>query len=189
MKKILGIDIDGVIAESDPMFRRYMGEFFNRTFDRKDVTTFNYEDAFGITREQMRGFWNYFTSSGGWDKIPPVKGAAETIDKLRNNFHIVVVTGRPVSLKDVTVSWLKNNNVNYDKLIMTDFRDKFELLSESDLFPEWFIEDHRDFALGLSENGVKVLLYDYPWNRDIPEKQKNIIRISSWDDIYKILTE
>ncbi|MCK4667982.1 hypothetical protein KAU33_14600, partial [Candidatus Dependentiae bacterium] len=190
MKKLLGIDIDGVIANSDVKFRESMTKYFNKDFNREDVFTFSYEESFGITKEEMRGFWNHFYKKGEWLTIEPLKGAIESIQKLKKFYTIFVVTGRPDGLKEVTEGWLKKYNVYYDELFMTNFLDKFEHLLNNGHRPEWFIEDHLYFSIGLARNGVKVLLFDYPWNRTGEDVTHiNIYRVNGWADALEHLLE
>lgn len=47
------------------------------------------------------------------------------------------------------------------------------------------IEDKGDTALYLAENGIRVLLFDAPYNQDI--SHKNIVRVFSWNEIFDIL--
>ena len=41
----------------------------------------------------------------------------------------------------------------------------------------------NSFNLTTDENGIAVLLFDAPYNKDV--KHKNIIRVSDWDEIYR----
>ncbi|MDD3627340.1 MAG: hypothetical protein PHV06_08480 [bacterium] len=188
MKQILGIDIDGVLGNSDVKFREGMERFFNREFRQEDVNEFNYEDAFNLSREEMHRFWDDFSNNGGWLEIEPLAGAVESIKILKESYRILIVTGRPLVLKDVTLEWLGKYGIEHDGFYMTNFKDKFEHLLENGHRPEWFIEDHLGFSLGLARNGVKVLLFDYPWNRNLKtEDSENIFRVNGWTDAVNIL--
>ncbi|HDS08929.1 MAG TPA: hypothetical protein ENN73_01765 [Firmicutes bacterium] len=188
MKPILGIDIDGVLADSDVKFREGMSRFFNREFRKEDVSEFNYEDAFDITREQMHAFWDYFSVNGGWLDIQPLEGALESLEILREKFQILIVTGRPPVLKDLTLEWFSKFNIKYDGFFMTNFKDKFDYLLQNGYRPEWFIEDHLGFSVGLARNGVRVLLFDYPWNRNLNDAaSENIFRVKGWKEAVQIL--
>lgn len=190
MKQILGIDIDGVIGNSDVMFREYMSKYFNREFKRESVHSFSYEKAFDLTREEMLGFWDYFYKNEGWLKIRPVKGSLKAIERLRDFYKIIIVTGRPSILEEVTFNWLEAHKVFYDKLFLTDFKDKYNYLLNNGHSPRYFIEDHIEFARGLADNGVEVFLLDYPWNRSLKDKeQDNIRRVNNWEEVLDILTK
>lgn len=43
----------------------------------------------------------------------------------QNGFEVILLTGRPESVRDVTIEWLKKYNIEYDQLIMRSWEDNF----------------------------------------------------------------
>ncbi len=46
---------------------------------------------------------------------------------------------------------------------------------------ERFCEDDRMISRSLAEAGVRVWLFDHPWNRDV--RHPNVERVSGWTEI------
>ena len=49
------------------------------------------------------------------------------------------------------------------------------------------IEDNVKTALYLAENGIRVLLFDAPYNQGI--LHQNIVRVFSWEEIFELIKE
>ncbi len=165
---IIGVDIDGVIADSEPTYRRTINRLFNLDLKKEDVTSYKYEECAGLTDEQMHLFWKTFYREGGWLKIKPIKGARKFLAKLKKEKHrIVIVTSRPREhIKKETHQWLKENGMPYSELIfLENHRSKHQAALLRGHRFDYFIEDYYECALDLARRGVKVLLLDYPWNR------------------------
>lgn len=47
------------------------------------------------------------------------------------------------------------------------------------------IDDKPDVALYLADHGIKMLLFDTPYNREV--KQDYFIRVHSWEDIERVI--
>ena len=184
MKRVIGIDIDSVLADSDKIFTKELEYLTGKKYFREDNSPFKYEEAFNIDDETMKKFWSDFTKKGGWQKIPPIKGSIETVKRLKDEgYYIIIISARPPIIKEETKAWLTINNVPYDELYLTNYEEKTNFITHlSGLL--YFIEDHPDFAYQFAEKGVKVLLYDWPWNRNV--SHKNIIRVKNWNEIQKI---
>ncbi len=43
----------------------------------------------------------------------------------QNGFEVIVLTGRPESVRGVTIEWLKKYDIEYDQLIMRSWEDNF----------------------------------------------------------------
>lgn len=43
----------------------------------------------------------------------------------QNGFEVILLTGRPESVRGVTVEWLKKYDIDYDQLIMRSWEDNF----------------------------------------------------------------
>jgi uncharacterized HAD superfamily protein len=183
-RKAIGIDIDAVLANSDPLFIRELSNIVKRPLKRRDNSSFKYEEAFGISDKEMDIFWKEFTKKKLWLKIPPLENAVETVRELNETYHIAIVSARPESVKEQTMEWLKINRIDYDEIHFTNFGDKAKKLEHLKKL-DYFLEDNPSFVENLISRNVKIILFNYPWNRDY--KNKNIIRVNSWLDVQKIL--
>jgi uncharacterized HAD superfamily protein len=181
----IGVDIDGVIADADTQFRKYMKKIFKRDFRRSEVKSFKYEECFEFTEYEFKKLYNLFSEEEIWITMEPIKGAIESLKKISKNNRIIIATSRPYITKEVTARWLKKYNVPYDQIHFT--LDKKHLLPEATEYQfDFFLEDHPDFAQKIAKTGIQVLLFSYPWNESV-RKHPKIRRVSGWDEVLTIL--
>lgn len=188
---IIGIDIDGVIADSEPLYRRTINKLFNLRLKQKDITSYQYEESAGLTDDQMHLVWKTFYREEGWLKIKPIKGAKKFLDKLKKEKHrIVIVTSRPREhIKKETYQWLKKHKIPYSELIfLENHKSKHQAALLRGHRFDYFIEDYYEYARDLAQREVKVLLVDYPWNRR-GKPHPNIYRIKNLQEAEVIILE
>lgn len=188
---IIGIDIDGVIADSEPLYRQTINRLFNLNFKQEDITSYKYEESAGLTDDQMRLVWKTFYREGGWLKIKPIEGAKNFLDKLKRGKHrIVIVTSRPREhIKKETYQWLEKHKVPYSELIfLENHKSKHQAAQLRGHKFDYFIEDYYEYARDFAQRGVKVLLMDYPWNR-WGKPHPNIKRIKSLKEAEAIISK
>jgi len=93
----------------------------------------------------------------------------------------------------ITITWLSENGFEYDELTIEqgsedvsdpqgEFRNRFYISRKRKL--RFFVEDDAEKASKLAYICDVVFLLDQPYNRDGP-LPRNIIRVSSWDEIYR----
>lgn len=70
---------------------------------------------------RSRKDWDKFFQSCGDD--PLIDEVAVLLSFLDKNLNIILLTGRPVSVQEQTVAWLKNFGLRWDLLIMRNFGD------------------------------------------------------------------
>lgn len=188
---IIGIDIDGVIANSETDYRKTINRLFNLNLKQKDIIFYKYEECAGLTEEQMCLFFKTFYREGGWLKIKPIRGAKKFLDKLKKEKHrIIIVTSRPREhIKKETCQWLKKHKMPYAELIfLENHKSKHQAALIRGHKFDYFIEDYYENALDFAQKGVKVLLVDYPWNRQ-EKPHPNIKRIKNLQEAEAIILE
>lgn len=126
-----------------------------------------------------------------YDKVipnTPFKAkVAEYIDKIRDLGHkIIVITARDKTLYTdeykTTIEELKNNNINYDKLIC-DF-DKANVCKNEKI--DLFIDDSITNCNNVNESGIETILFSSKTNiRD----KNNFYRVNDWKEIYEKIRE
>lgn len=111
--------------------------------------------------------------------------AAEKINKLKNEgYKIIIITSRnEKELNDMysfTEKWLKNHNINYDKLIINSLQKEEECLKNK---VNIFIDDNMKNCMNVYKKlQIPVFLFDGLYNTN--DKYSNIERVYSWDEIY-----
>ena len=81
------------------------------------------------------------------------------------------------------MDWLKKQELSYVPLYLLGTDRKLNKAKELEF--DIFIEDHPMNPLHLAEGGIKVILIDCNYNKDIDHK--NIIRVSSWKEIKNVI--
>ena len=129
-----------------------------------------------------------------FEQLKPVAGAKNAVKKLNLNHQLFAITSRPDVTEPMTRIWIKRNFL--DGFQGVHFSNHFVLQTKNkktksdickQLGVEIMIDDHIDYALDCSQNGIPVLLMDATWNQDevLPE---NVRRVKGWREILKVLT-
>ena len=189
----IGIDIDGVLTDLE----REMIDYGTRMCVEEnwpiklDLSEYWEIKTFSWTQEQADKFWNRYL-------VPYVvestvrKFAPEIIEKLQkqgNKIYIITArdeTGMPPEyygkMQELTIEWLKKQNIKYDKLIFAKDEEKLQKCLENKV--DVMIEDSPSNIENISSK-VKVIKFDSQYNKHI--KGENIITAYSWYHIYDIL--
>lgn len=106
--------------------------------------------------------WDKFFASCGDD--PVIEEVAKMLSLLDPNLHIILLTGRPVSVQSETISWLKRYSLRWDLLIMRNFGDHsaakefksitVDQLRELNFNPVLAFEDDRRNVEMFREKGI-----------------------------------
>lgn len=190
-KPAIGIDIDGVIGDSDKIFRKYIKKFFGFELKRKDVKSFFYEKVLGIPQKKMSEFWKYFTENRKWLEIPLLTGAKTAIDYLKEKYQLVIITARPESVRELTLEWLKEKNIPYDRIFFIQEKKgekKLQKIFSNGITLKCVIDDRLDVAMDFIKANIRVLLFDYPWNQTKKKMSKDLlIRVKGWQEALSYL--
>jgi len=180
----IGIDLDGVIFDSEKWFR-VESCFYNEKLNDKDM----------INPEEIKAFKRY-----DWSKeqeniflqevlieieknAPLMYKAKEVIDYFQSCGHkIYIITSRglvfPEEIK-ISLDRLKCEGINYEKFIHST-EDKERVCSELGI--DVMIDDYYDFAKKISEHGIKCLYFRGDTLKTI--NHPNVIEVRNWGDIY-----
>ncbi len=181
----IGLDIDGVLADSDPAFRAHLKKLFQRPFPKKDVVCFDYQQCFNFSKVQFELFWETFTRQGKWEKIKVIPGVRKFLNQVKSK-DITVITARPPELKKQTIRWLKINRISYHQLIFMSRESKHHDVLLHNLKFDYFVEDRFEFSKDLADLGIKVLLLNYPWNLKFGD-YPGVTRVNTWEEISKTI--
>ncbi len=178
-RPIFGVDLDNVLALTDPLIRRLIKEMFGVRLEQRDLVHFDYWRC-GITKKQEQLVFARFYKTE-CAIVSSVNEAVDALQYLHNRFEIHIITGRPPKTKRLTMSWLKKYNIPYDEL------DFLQHKNESRVSFKAFVDDHRETAYDMAGRGVHSFLLDYPWNQPESVDPPNLIRVKSWKAIRRYL--
>jgi len=176
LQKKFGLDIVFFTSRDWPQYPR---NFKNRDFITNAIKKKEYEslnskkDIEKITYDWL--IKHEFISKS--DKYSAIRFIKRTTSIFINTRRVVIEKGNPyisdTRLSNYIISSISNNN-RFQKASKNGFR--------------FFIEDNPENAIKLSGLCDYIFLFDQPYNKDENYNfPKNVIRVYSWDDIYKHL--
>ena len=184
----IGIDVDDTITNSyDEIINRIALYYNLNVLELKNSGVSYYE-----IKDDKKKYPNYdeFTKNNFEDIMKNVSikdNACEVINNLHNEgFKIYIVTARNKKEYSMpytyTYEYLINNNIYFDKLIVSSFeKGKTCLENKIDIL----IDDNVDNCVSARNSGVKTLLFDNVFNKQNNEFE----RVYSWYEIYKKIHE
>jgi uncharacterized HAD superfamily protein len=178
----IGVDIDGVIADTFPLLVRELNAYFGASFSFPDIFDYNIFKVYGLSEQEVLSFL------GERERVlveePPVKeGAVPYLRRLSKRHAIYLVSARYERYRSETEKWLLRHGVPYRDLVLLGTPDKREACAR--LTVDLFVEDSLKNAGQLSSCGIPVLLLDAPYNRG--ELPPLVRRCFSWEEIFRLI--
>ncbi|BAF60776.1 MAG: hypothetical protein HPY89_12575 [Pelotomaculum sp.] len=178
----IGVDIDGVLADSLPLWVGELNRFFNKNRRVEEIHLFDICKTYGITERELNEFLRRkgrYLMTGP----PPVAGAPYYLKKIKQHHEIFIITARDGQFRRETGEWLEKHGLPYDELILLGSHEKREACLESGL--NVLVEDTLEISIKVSSAGVPVLLLDAPYNQGaLPGL---VYRKRSWEEIYRTI--
>ncbi len=171
------MDIDGVIVDLGTAMLPLLSEVCARPVTYRDLCSWDLGEALDIGQETMNRTWERLFDSDALRYAPPVDGAINGLSALGEH-EIWLVTSRPISTQDLTLSWLYDNRVHYDQIVFNRRGDKLSVGPKFDVF----VEDFLDETKTLAEAGIFTILFDQPWNQ-ASKLPANCKRACNWDGV------
>ena len=187
----IGIDLDGVVIDSETTFRTYEEIFDidtlkgNNLINREEP---KFQARYNWTKEQEEEFIKkYFLKVSKESNL--MSGFLGVYNLLKQQGHeFVVITARGgfiKEMKDDAIRLLEENNIKFDKYYwMID--DKLEICQNEKV--DIMIDDDWRIIKKLADNKIKTLYY-----RDtnlVKLKENEFIKeVNNWGDIYRYMGE
>jgi uncharacterized HAD superfamily protein len=195
MKVKIACDVDDILFE----FYLALAEWHNRAYggpclSKESFVSYLVHEVWGGGVDQsIRKMWEFY-SSDSFRYLPLVSGAPDAIERLAEVFDLHAITGRPHALASLT-----------DRMIETYFHGLFCSVHHVDSFSigggvsrpkvevcrevgaSIVIEDYPGHAIPCAEAGMRVILFDQPWNRNIVVSSGCIERVRSWGEALRLL--
>ncbi len=150
--KTIGIDIDDTITETTLTGNKYLNKF--------DSSYNNYHD---LPKEKYYEFLNLFLADITKNNTlkPDVLEAFDFLHK--NDYKIVIITARNnlyvPKIKELTIDFLKNKNLKYDKIIFDDFKIENKGIQAKENNVDIFIDDKEEVLDKVACEGIECLRF------------------------------
>lgn len=189
-----GIDIDDTISNTYetmlPYLEKYMNNVLNKEFNNlpSKIDYYNLEKKYGITNEEEDDFWeNNFVEI--IENVIPKKSSLDVLKKIKEKGHkLILITARfevpGANIVGITKNWLKENGIEYDKLIVNS-QNKLEIAQNENI--DIFLDDSIRNCEMVSSGNIKTFMIKTQ-NNEFYENEK-IIKVNSWDEFYEKIKE
>ena len=178
MRRRIGIDIDGVIANTQPVIIEELNKYFVKNYTLQDFVNFDPLEKYGIDRQELHRFI-MDREIVLIENAMPMPGAIESINKLIYDYQINIISARTPMYYQNTISWFARYNISFDNIVLTGNHDKRSY--SKDACVELFIEDNLKNAVQISSTGIPVYLFDATYNQG--ELPPLVHRKCSWEEI------
>ncbi len=187
----IGIDLDGVVIDSETTFRTYEEIFDidtvkgNNLINREEP---KFQARYNWTEEQKQEFIEkyFLTVSKESNLMSGFVGVYNLLKKQGHEFVVITARGGFVKeMKDDAIRLLEENKIIFDKYYWK-IDDKLEVCKNENI--DIMIDDDWRIIKKLADNNIKTLYF-----RDTDlvklEENKNIKEVNNWGDIYRIIKE
>lgn len=185
----IGIDLDGVVFDSETTFRTYE-EIFDvdilkgkNLVDREEP---KFQARYNWTKEQEQEFINtyFMTVSRDSNLMSGFRAVYDLLKKQGHEFVVITARGGHVKeMKDDAIRILGENGIEFDKYYW-QVGDKLEVCQKENV--DIMIDDDWIIAKRLSENNVNTL-YFRDTNLKKLEENEFITEVNNWGDIYRVI--
>lgn len=185
----IGIDLDGVVIDSEAAYRTYEEIFDINTLKGNNLINREepkFQARYNWTKEQEEEFIErYFVKISQESNVMP--GFKSVYNLLKEQGHeFVVITARGSFLKEMkddAIRLLEENEIKFDKYYW-QIKDKLEICKKENV--DIMIDDDWRIIKRLAENQVKTL-YFRDTNLVKLEENEYIKEVNNWGDIYRII--
>ena len=184
----IGIDLDGVVFDSETTFRTYEEIFeiekgINRIVDRTEP---KFQGRYNWTDEEEKEFTQkYFIEISKESNL--MAGFKKVYELLKKeNVEFIVVTARGVSIpemKDDAERLLKENNIIFDKYYWKQ-DNKLDICIKENI--DFMIDDDYKIAKRISNNKIKTLYFRDTGLKKL-EENEYLKEVNNWGDIYRVI--
>ncbi len=185
----IGIDLDGVVIDSETTFRTYEEIFDidvlkgNNLINKEEP---KFQARYNWTNEQEKEFIEkYFMTVSKESNL--MSGFIGIYNLLKEQGHeFVVITARGgfiKEMKDDAIRLLEENNIKFDKYYW-NVEDKLEICKNEKV--EIMIDDDWKIIKRLADNKVKTL-YFRDTNLMKLEENEYIKEVNNWGEIYRYI--
>ena len=189
------VDYDDCLCETARAFTEIAERFFERNVPYEKVRFFNLRESFGLTEDEYEQLMLEGHRPEVLLSYEETPGASKVLNEWIHQGHeICIITGRPFSTYEASRKWLDEHGLERVSLFFLDKygRDSFVRKNDYNLTLEEYYRMKFDYAIEDSPKafrffghlpGLKVMIYDRPWNQECALPGSNYVRCADWERI------
>lgn len=202
----IGVDLDDVIAIcAVPYLRKFAEEYGVELPDDKEIGWHLLREMDPhVSPEERDRFRLRLYDGTFFSELDVYEDCPIVLERLVQQGHeIYFITARTEKRRLVTETWLREKRIlDHAKAVHLkpygEFRPdsprgrydaegsaRYKTRLAQELRLDVFCEDDVTIARSLAEAGVRVLLFDHPWNRDVAHER--ITRVTGWAEVAHLL--
>ena len=187
----IGIDIDGVILDSEREFK-VRAELYdviklkrNSIINNREIKA---QERYNWNKEEIDEYINqeFLAVSKECNFMP---GAVKVINMLKNEGHeLIIITARGgiiKEMKDVAQKRFKEKKLEFDKYYWA-INDKYEICKQENI--DIMIEDYYKTCKQISDNKIKTLYFREASSYEL-EENEYLTEVHNWGEIYRYIHE
>ena len=202
----IGVDLDDVIAVcAVPYLKRFAQEYKVDLPDDKEIGWHLLREMDQrVSADERDRFRIKLYDGTFFSELDIYEDCPTVLEKLvQRGQEIYFITARAERRRMVTETWLREKRIlDHAKAVhlkpVGDFRPdyprgrydaqgsaQYKVRLAQELGIDVFCEDDTLIAKALADAGIRVLLFDHPWNRDV--RHERITRVSGWSEAGALL--
>lgn len=192
-----GIDLDAVVADTAAGILRRLQAELGLVMGLEDITDYYVDDWARRRPDVAAALTAMLYEEAFYEGLYPLAGAVPGVRYLASLGPCYFITARPEQFQLVTRSWLDKHDLPTD--IPLFCREEKELIAR-ELGISHFVEDSPGQTHRLVGQGIRVYLFDYPWNRHFNGEAgrhgealaaetlaRLVCRVKGWPDLVDLL--
>lgn len=199
-KKVIAVDIDDVLSNFAQELIALSNQKWGTNLTLDDYTE-HWGEMWKVDDEIVKKRSDELHDAELAFKLKHSSDARPILKKLSKKYRLVLVTSRRQVITQETKVWIdKFFKDIFEDLHFTGFYDtknhasvqiqstKVEILKQ--VGADYLIDDQPKHCFAAARTGIKALLFGvYPWNQNIKELPKGVIRVKNWQEVLEYFNE
>lgn len=188
-KKTIAVDVDDVLALHAESFIQFSNQRYGTRLTVEDYSD-HWSNLWGEERDEIERRAAEFHVHENIIRFKRIQEADKAVQKLAQDYRLVIVTARRKGLIDVTHEWIDNHFPGvFDEFHFVPIWVPGNDVTKADIChqidAEYLIDDLPRHCNLAAEAGITALLFgDYSWNRS-EEVSEGVVRVSGWPEVLK----
>ena len=157
-----------------------MSKLIKKYFKKKvDITNYDLWKDIDITEKEKHEFYDEHINELN-DNTKVEWRCKYFLNQLSKYFRLYIITARHEDAKDITIKWLDEHDIPYDKIYFNS-GDKLDVCKK--LKVKCMIDDSPWNIRKLNKHKVNCFIFNRPYNGMVKNTDYTT-RVNSWEDIY-----